>query len=105
MSFWKRAYISGPAPGWDLPVFRTGDRELGPLWTFTGGGGIYFYLGKDAEPSSSRLTFQIDGLYTSFLDDLYLTSRSGVVSSLTFEVDYQALAPRARRDCMRRPRT
>src|SRR6185437_10826448 len=48
VSFWQRAYVSGPAPGWDLPEYRTGDRELGPLWTVTGGGGLYFYIGGAA---------------------------------------------------------
>ncbi len=87
VSFWKRAYVSGPAPAWDLPVFRTGDRELGPLWTATGGGGMYFYIGSAAEPQKTRLTFSIDGMYTSFLDDLYITSRSGLITSLTLEVE------------------
>jgi hypothetical protein len=87
VAFWKRAYVSGDAPGWDLPVFRTGDRELGPLWTLTGGGGIYFYLGSADDPQKARLSIQVDGMYTSFLDDLYLTSRSGVISSLTLEID------------------
>lgn len=90
VTFWKRAYVSdsslGPT-GWDLPVFRTGDRELGPLWTGTGGGGLYFYVGGASDPQKARLSFQLDAMYTSFLDDLYLTSRSGVISSLTLEVD------------------
>jgi hypothetical protein len=90
VTFWQRAYVSGEnvaAPGWDLPVFRTGDREIGPLWTGTGGGGIYFYIGSAAEPQKTRLTFQIDGMYTSFLNDLYITQRSGIISSVTLEVE------------------
>ncbi len=87
VSFWQRAYVSGPAPGWDLPVFRTGNRELGPLWSATGGGGMYLYVGSDAQPQSARFTLQVDGTYTSFLDDLYLTSRSSVLASLGFQVE------------------
>lgn len=91
VSFWKRAYESrnptGDPTAWDLPVFRTGDRELGPLWTATGGGGLYFYLGGAADLQKARLSVQVDGMYTSFLDDLYLTSRSGIISSLTLEVE------------------
>ena len=68
-------------------MFRTGDRELGPLWTATGGGGLYFYLGGAADLQKARLSVQVDGMYTSFLDDLYLTSRSGIISSLTLEVE------------------
>jgi hypothetical protein len=87
VSFWQRAYVSGAAPGWDLPVFRTGNRELGPLWTVTGGGGIYFYLGSAADLQKARLSVQVDGMFTSFLDDLYITQRSGLISSITLEVD------------------
>ena len=50
VSFWQRAYVSGPAPGWNLPEYRTGDRELGPLWTIEGGFGLKWYLGSDDEP-------------------------------------------------------
>ena len=87
VSFWKRAYVSGDAPDWNLPVFRTGNRELGPLWTATGGGGLYFYLGSSAEPQKTRLSISIDGLYTSFLNDLYITQRSGLISSATLEME------------------
>jgi len=88
VSFWKRAYVSNSSiAGWDLPEFRTGDRELGPLWTATGGGGLFVYVGGGNDPQSARLTLQIDGIHTSFLDDLYLTSRNGIISSLTFEVE------------------
>lgn len=87
VSFWKRAYVSGPPPGWDLPLFRTGDRELGPLYTVTGGGGLYFYLGGGADMQRMRLTIQGDGAYTQFLDDLYLTQRSSFVGSISFEAE------------------
>ncbi len=87
VSFWKRAYISGDAPAWNLPVFRTGDRELGPLVTVTGGGGLYFYLGGGADMQRIRLTIQGDGAYTQFLDDLYLTQRSSFVGSISFEAE------------------
>jgi hypothetical protein len=89
VSFWKRAYVSNETSvaSWDLPEFRTGDRELGPLWTATGGGGLYVYVGGALDPQTARFSLQVDGIYTSFLDDLYLTSRSGVISSLSFEVE------------------
>ena len=87
VSFWKRAYVSGAAPGWDLPLFRTGDRELGPLYTVTGGGGLYFYLGGGADMQKVRLTIQGDGAYTGFLDDLYLTQRTSFVGSISFEAE------------------
>ncbi|HEY2510389.1 MAG TPA: DUF3570 domain-containing protein [Polyangiaceae bacterium] len=85
VDFWQRAYSTGSATGWDLPEFRTGDRELGPLRTLTGGGGLRVFLGSNADPQAWSLAFQADAMYTSFLDDLYLTERTGVIGSLTFE--------------------
>ena len=86
VNFWQRAYVSNSTNGsWDLPEFRTGDRELGPLLTATGGGGLRWFLGSNADPQALSLTVQADVMYTSFLDDLYLTNRSGGIASLTFE--------------------
>jgi hypothetical protein len=88
VNFWQRAYVSNNANGgWDLPEFRTGDRELGPLRTFTGGAGIRCFLGTRADPQAWSLTLQGDAMYTNFLDDLYLTSRTGGLGSLTFEAE------------------
>ncbi len=85
-SFWQRAYVSSPT-GWSLPEFRTGDRELGPLWTFTGGGGAKVNLGPAATPRAFSIGLTVDGMYTSYLDDLYILSRAGVLGALTFEVE------------------
>jgi hypothetical protein len=87
VDFWQKAYVSGPGPGWDLPEYRTGDRELGPLWTADGGGGLRFYLGSKVEPRSWSLTVQGDVMYTSYLFDLYLTSRLAGLASLSLETE------------------
>jgi hypothetical protein len=83
VSFWRRAYVSGP--GWDLPEYRTGDRELGSLWTFTAGGGIKWYLGTKAEPTSWAVSLQGDAMYTSYADALYLTDRTAFLGAFIFE--------------------
>jgi hypothetical protein len=85
VSFWERAYVSSSATGWDLPEYRTGDRELGPMWTTTGGGGIKWYVGSDADPDTWALTLQGDVGYTQYLDDLYLTSRTSILGSFSIE--------------------
>jgi hypothetical protein len=87
VSFWQRAYAASSAPAWNLPEFRTGDREMGPLWTATGGLGSTVFLGGAADPGAWSLRFQVDGMYTSFLDDLYVTSRTGVIGALTLEAE------------------
>jgi hypothetical protein len=92
VNFWERGYISGPGgsngDAFNLPLYRTGDRELGPLWTVEGGGGIKWYLGSDAEPRTWQLGFTGDVMYSSYLDDLYITSRTGYLGALTLEVEW-----------------
>lgn len=92
VSFWERAYISGPGSAngdaFNLPLYRTGDRELGPLWTAEGGGGIRWYLGSDAEPRAWQLGLTVDAMYSSYLDDLYITGRAGYLGAMTLAVEW-----------------
>jgi hypothetical protein len=92
VSFWERAYVSGPGgpngDAFNLPLYRTGDRELGPLWTVVGGGGLKWYLGREAEVRTWQLGFTADVMYTSYLDDLYLTNRVAYLGALTLEVEW-----------------
>ena len=91
-SFWQKAYVSNNPNGdpntWDLPLYRTGDRELGPLWTTGGGFGIKWYLGSEAEPRTWQLGLAGDAMYTAYLDDLYVTSRSSFLGALTLEAEW-----------------
>jgi uncharacterized protein DUF3570 len=88
VSFWQRAYVSASTFGWALPEYRTGDRELGPLWTTEGGLGLRWYLGSDADPRTVQLGLSSDAMYTSYLDDLYLTSRTGILGALTLQAEW-----------------
>jgi Protein of unknown function (DUF3570) len=85
VTFWQRAYVSESSSGWNLPEYRTGDRELGPLWTSEGGFGIRWYLGGDAQPEQWALQLTGDAVYTAFLDDLFITSRTAVLGALALE--------------------
>ena len=84
--------ISGPggpnADAFNLPLYRTGDRELGPLWTTEGGFGLRWYLGSDNEPEQWALQLTSDAMYTSFLDDLYLTNRTGGLAAMNLEAQW-----------------
>ncbi len=84
-TFWKLAYVSESATGWNLPEYRTGDRELGPLVTVGGGVGVRWYLGRAAQPEQWMLQLSSDAMYTSFLDDLYVTSRTAILGALVFQ--------------------
>ncbi len=88
VSFWQLAYVSAPAPAWNLPEYRTGDRELGPLWTTEGGFGVKWYVGPDADPQKWAMQLTGDEMYTAFLDDLYLTNRVAGLAALGFEGEF-----------------
>lgn len=84
--FWRRVYeVLPPQPGiLDLPVIRTGDRELGPLFTLTAGGGLSVQI----SPRFS-MSLQVDGTYTSFLDALYVSQRMGFLSALSAQASIE----------------
>lgn len=74
-SFWRRAYVGSVGAGSVVvPEHRSGDRELSPLRTFTGGGGLAFFMGR-SEPRAVAVSLEIDGSYTDFRDALYLDHR------------------------------
>lgn len=88
VSFWQLAYVSAPAPAWDLPEYRTGDRELGPLWTAEGGLGVKWYVGGAADPGQWAVQLSGDEMYTSFLNDLYLSHRVASLAALSVEGEF-----------------
>jgi hypothetical protein len=85
VNFWERAYVSSATTGFVLPEFRTGNRELGPLVSETGGGGLKVFLGNAGNPKSLSIALHCDGSYTSYLDDLYITSRVSVLGAIILE--------------------
>lgn len=85
--FWKRAYVAALAPvgALDLPRYRTGDRELGPLGTLALGFGGSYAFGSVVRPSAFALVAQVDAIRTQFLDALYVTSRTAALGTLGVE--------------------
>ncbi len=83
-SFWQLAYVSDrTATGIQVPALRTGDRELGPLFGLTVGGGARFAFG---ESKNWALGFTGDVVYTQFLNTLFILQRFGYLGALTLEV-------------------
>lgn len=83
VSFWQRAYEAVAESDGSLvpPRFRTGDRELSRLDTFTGGLGVKLRVsGSTHDPV--YLSYQLDAAYTRFADALYVTRRWSVFSAL-----------------------
>lgn len=70
VDFWSRAYVVEETNvGVIAPQLRAGDRELGPMLSATGGGGIR--IGGD----HIGVSISADAIYTHFLDHLYITDR------------------------------
>jgi hypothetical protein len=88
VSFWQRAYVGATGDGTsDQPTYRTGDRELSPLESATGGAGVRWNFG--AAPRSSRwgLVVQGDTIATHFRDALYVTDRVAQLFVLQVETE------------------
>jgi hypothetical protein len=86
VAFWQRTYVVTVAPNGqilDLPPIRTGDRELGPLHSFTAGGGLRFMLGGDR--STWSVTIQGEVVYTKYSDALYISDRMSFFGALGLE--------------------
>jgi hypothetical protein len=88
VTFWQRGYVSEPGPGFILPQYRTGDRELGPLWTADGGLGLRWTAPAASGGPTWRLGLTGDVAYTSFLDDLYVLYRTAVFGALQLQTEW-----------------
>ena len=86
--FWRRAYELTPGAGGALaaPAIRAGDRELGPLRTFTGGGGAEVDLSRRAGARTWVLRLQADAVATHYLDAIYLTRRNALFTAVALDV-------------------
>lgn len=84
--FWQFAYVADPLPNGSLvlPEIRTGDRELGPLLAATLGA-----LGRYQLTENFALQIEAQGIYTRFLDHLYIVDRWGVFTATTAEIEIQ----------------
>jgi hypothetical protein len=84
--FYRRAYASG-GPG-DIPAVRTGDRELGALFSLSTGGSFRVGLASAPEPMAIAIGLAVDGTFTSFADALYVTHRFAGLAALSFEAKF-----------------
>jgi hypothetical protein len=88
-SFWKLAYSAEYDPALNalrVPALRTGDRELGPMFSLTGGAGGRFAFG---EKKDVGLVLAADVIYTQFLDHLFILQRIGYFGAAALEVEWE----------------
>lgn len=83
-NFYQLAYTASPNPDGTttLPVYRTGDRELGPLLAGTLGAGVRYDFGARR---SYGVAFNGDVVYTRFARTLFALDRWGYFGALNFE--------------------
>ncbi len=74
--------------GVTLPLYRTGDRELAPLLTGTGGGGLRIGLGAPEGDVKYGITVVGDVMYTRYLKALYVSARTAVYGSVGFDLEF-----------------
>ncbi len=72
VSFWKKTYTVDNMMS--LPSLRTTDKSLSPYWQGTGGVRLERVWGH------WKTYFQVAGMYTSFLEHLFIDSRFAIVS-------------------------
>ena len=91
VDFWRRAYEL--APGADgplsLPDLRTGDRELGPLRSFTGGLGAHCDLSERPGARRWLLSLQADTVLTQYPDALYISRRNAYFFALSLDATFE----------------
>ena len=71
-----------------VPLFRSDDRELGPLITLTGGGGLRFALTSPESKTQVGLNVAGDLMYTRFFDALFVTMRTAVYGTVGMDFEF-----------------
>jgi hypothetical protein len=86
VEFWRRAYRAprNALGTYDIPKYRTTDRELGPLWAVSAGSSLRFQLSEVFSAS-----VYAEGIYTRFKDHLYLYDRIGLFTASTVEMEIE----------------
>ncbi|APR76470.1 Hypothetical protein A7982_01817 [Minicystis rosea] len=83
--FWQRAYVATPgADGWTLPKYRTLDRELSPMFAATVGAGFRWQAAD-----IFAINVLAEGMYTQFLDTIYVYDRWAFLSATTLELGFE----------------
>lgn len=84
VDFWQKAYVAVPTlSGFQIPALRTSDRELGPLFGVTAGANV-----RVAFTEELALGVTAEGIYTQFLDTLFLFDKWALFTASTLELEF-----------------
>jgi tetratricopeptide (TPR) repeat protein len=86
VNFWERAYVASQTStgAWNIPKFRTLDRELSPLLAGTFGG-TFRWQPNDVV----ALNLVVEGIYTQYLDAIYVYDQLGLFTATTLELGFE----------------
>ncbi len=90
-NFYKLAYpaLVDASSGVTVPLFRTDDRELSPLITFTGGGGLRLALDAPESKTQWGLNLSGDIMYTKYFNALFITFRTAVYGAIGIDAEFE----------------
>jgi hypothetical protein len=71
-----------------IPLYRSDDRELGPLITLTAGGGLRFALTAPESKTQIGVNAAGDLMYTRFFDALFVTTRTAVYGTVGMDFEF-----------------
>ncbi len=89
-NFYQLAYSANLDPttgAIQLLTYRSDDRELGELVTFTGGGGTHIALSGPESKAQFGVSLQGDVMFTKYFEALFVTQRTAVYGSLMFDLE------------------
>jgi hypothetical protein len=88
-NFFQRVYHAETEPVVKVPLFRTTDRELGPLWSVTGGASAWWRISPEGEGIGWTLYASGDALYSRYRDSLYVKSRIAGYGTIGIEAVFE----------------
>jgi hypothetical protein len=91
-NFYQLAYSATVDPNTAqlvVPLYRTTDRELSPLVSLTGGGGLHWLISDPEAKTQYGLSVQADTLYAKYFDSLYITQRTAVYGTVGFDAEFE----------------
>lgn len=88
-TFFQRVYHADTEPVVTVPAFRTTDRELGPLWSVTGGASAWWKLSPEGDGIGWTLYASGDALYSQYRESIYVSSRLAGYGTLGIEAVFE----------------